>query len=146
MLLEIQLLGSTFWCGSDDQAATAQMHPVDKTYCNIVECPPLLGALPLSLTVAFFLRLATHSARRMAPRIRSAGGRMNRGGMKKWEGYFKFRLCCFLLFVLLLPPLFVPSPPFGSPDCGREVGGVAGLPGSPTAGSRGSVGTGYTGT
>ena len=48
VLLEIRLLGTTFWCGlSNHQAATAQMHLVGT---NIVECRPLLGALPLSLT------------------------------------------------------------------------------------------------
>ena len=36
-----------FWCGlSNHKAATEQMHLVGK---NIVECRPLLGALPLSL-------------------------------------------------------------------------------------------------
>ena len=40
-------VGTTFWCGSSNhQAATAQMHLVEK---NIVECPAPLGALPLSL-------------------------------------------------------------------------------------------------
>ena len=38
---------TTFWCGlSNHQAATAQMHLVEKT---IVECRPALGALPLAL-------------------------------------------------------------------------------------------------
>ena len=47
MLLGIWLLGTTCWCGlSNHQAATAQMHLVEK---NIVECPAPLGALPLSL-------------------------------------------------------------------------------------------------
>ena len=50
VLLEIRLLGATFCCGwSNQQAATAQMHLVDK---NIVECRPLLGALRLSTRCA----------------------------------------------------------------------------------------------
>ena len=47
MLLGIRLLGTTFWCGlSNHQAATAQMHLVENSF---VECPRLLGTLPLSL-------------------------------------------------------------------------------------------------
>ena len=50
VLLEVRLQGTTFWYGlSNHQAATAQMHLVET---NILECRPLLGALPLSLTVA----------------------------------------------------------------------------------------------
>ena len=50
VLLGIRLLGSTFWCGlSNHQAAAAQIPLVEK---NIVERPPLLGALPLSLPVS----------------------------------------------------------------------------------------------
>ena len=48
VLLGIRPLGTTFWRGlSNHQAATAQMHLVEKI---IVECRPLLGALPPSLT------------------------------------------------------------------------------------------------
>ena len=42
--------GTTFRCGlSNHQAATAQMHSVEET---ILECRPLLGALPRSLNLA----------------------------------------------------------------------------------------------
>ena len=50
MLLGIGHLGTTFGGGlSNHQAATAQMHLVGET--NIVECRPILGALPLSPTM-----------------------------------------------------------------------------------------------
>ena len=49
MLLGIRLQGTTSGCGlSNHQAATAQIHLVDK---NIAECRPLSGALLLSLDI-----------------------------------------------------------------------------------------------
>ena len=46
-LLGIRLLGTTCWSGlSYHQAATAQMRLVESN--NILECPPLFGALPQS--------------------------------------------------------------------------------------------------
>ena len=53
VLLGIRLPGITFWRGSSNhQAATVQMHVVEK---NIVECPPLLGALPPSLSMCVWM-------------------------------------------------------------------------------------------
>ena len=71
----MRLLRPTCWCGlSNHQAATAQMHLVGKA---VVECRPLLGALPPSLrpsTRCFSLLAAWAGSQCTGPRVRACGG------------------------------------------------------------------------